>query len=212
MKRMVKKLLLLGMAVALTAALAGCDVLNLGDNMIQDGKTYVQGTLDKFYLGKFNQEYMDLIDLTEEEAREEYESRLANEVEYFFYYWSIEEYSDELAAEVTEMYKEIYSHVKYTVGNTSKLDSGDYAVEVSVEPLNIMDLVTIDDMDAALEESGGDMAIYGPKIVEMVKAQIPNMETEPAVEMIFRLTEDTDGYYVLVEEDLQDFDLYIINY
>lgn len=212
MKRIAKKLLVLGMAVALTAALAGCDLLNFGDNMMKDSKVYVQGVLDKLYLGQFNQEYLDLIDLTQEEAQEEYENWLSQEVEYFIYYFSIEDYSDELVTEIGNLYKEIYTSAKYTVGETSKLESGAYAVEVTVEPMNIMTLITDDDVQAAYEEVNYDEAAYGEKIVEMVKEQLPNMSYEPVKEMVFQLKEDTDGFYVLVEEDVQAFDTYIITY
>ena len=212
MKRVVKKLLLLGMAAALTAALAGCDLLNFGDNMMKDSKVYVQGMLDNLYLGQANQEYLDLLDMTAEEAQEEYQNWLDQEIEYFFYYWDITEYSDELTAKVADLYKQIYAKAKYTVGETTKLDSGAYAVEVSVEPMNIMTLVTGDDMQAAYAEVNEDEVAYGEKIVELVTAQLPNLGYEPAKEMVFQLKEDTDGYYTLVDDNIQDFDLYIINY
>jgi len=40
----------------------------------EDAETYIQGLLDASYLGQYNQEYLDLADITEEEARtEDYE-------------------------------------------------------------------------------------------------------------------------------------------
>lgn len=224
MKSIAKKLLLVGAAVALTASLAGCDAL--GDNMIKDSQTYVQGMLDKFYKGQYNQEYLELIDLTEEEAAEEYESWVQAEADYFSTYFSIDYPSDEYTERAKDLYRELYALAKYTVKGASKLDSGAYAVEVEVEPMNIMQLVTEDDMNIFWDEASGgknssDMteeeymaadALYADKILEAVKAQIPNMGYDPAESFVFQLKEDTDGYYALVENDLYTFDSYIIRY
>lgn len=224
MKRIAKKLLLIGMAAALTLTLVSCDAL--GDNMIKDSQTYIQGKLDTLYMGKYSQEYMDLIDLTEEEAIEEHDDWLDQDVDIFCEYFSIDIESDEFRAQVVELYEMIYDKAKYTVKGSSKLDSGAYAVEVEVESMNVMDLVTSDDVDAMWEEVAGGVDVndmsdevyyaaheaYGNKVVEAVKAQIPNTGYEPVQSVVFQIKEDTDGYYTMVSEDLINFSDYVIKY
>lgn len=232
MKRIAKKLLLLTMAVALTASLTSCSLFE--DNMIKDCQVYIQGTLDQLYKGQYNEDFLTMLDFTEEEAKAEYESWLSQEVDYFCNYFSVEFPTDEYKTRVGDLYKEIYALAKYTVNPTTKLESGAYAVEVSVEPINIMQLVTSDDMqaaytaieDAAIAEndvanmSDADLDAlyekmdgqYGEAIIELVRAQLPNLGYEPAKSMVFQLKEVADNTFDLVEGDLQMFDGYVIAY
>ena len=46
--------------------LTGC-----GGVTADDAKAYIQGCLDAAYLGQYNQDYLDLSGLTEEESRQE---------------------------------------------------------------------------------------------------------------------------------------------
>lgn len=221
MKKLGKKLLLLGMAAALMLTLVSC-----GDNMQKDSQTYIQGMLDKMYMGQYDQEYMDLIELTEEEAKADYEDWLGQEAEMFCAYFDIYYPSDEFLVRVTEMYREIYSQAKYTVKPSTKLASGSYAVEVDVEPIHLFTLITQDDVTAIWEEASGGAApedmeddayaaadlIYADLMLELVQAQIPNLTYDPVKSVVFQIKEDTDGYYTMVEDDLLTFDEYIIAY
>ena len=222
MKAIAKKLLLVGMAAVLTLSLASCD--SIGDNMIKDSQTYIQGVLDKLYKGQYNQEYMDLIDLTESEAQEEHDDWLDQDADIFCNYFSIDNDSEEFRAQVIELYESLYDLSKYTVKGSTKLDSGAYAVEVEVEPMNIMDLVTGDEVNAMWDEVSGGVdvnemsdevyyaahATYGSMVLEAVKAQIPNMGYEPVESTVFQIKEDSDGYYSMVTNDLIAFSDYVI--
>ena len=140
MKRSIALCLVLVMALTLTACGGGVTA--------KDATALVQGNLDEIYLGKFDPEYLKLVDITEADARETYEEGLEVEAEVFAYYFDISNMTDEIKAEIIDLYKEIYAWSKYTVGEASKLDESTYAVKVVVSPLDIFVLV-----DEAFDEA-----------------------------------------------------------
>ena len=122
----------------LAGVLCGCGSLslNLGGGEADRMKNYVQGYLDLTYLGQANDDYLQEMDLTEEEAQERYEQGLQVEVEFFENAIGIFDYpTDEITQRLTDLYKEIYSHSDYTVVSANKMDSGNYVVEVTVRPI-----------------------------------------------------------------------------
>ena len=62
MKRSIALCLVLVMALTLTACGGGVTA--------KDATALVQGNLDEIYLGKFDPEYLKLVDITEADARE----------------------------------------------------------------------------------------------------------------------------------------------
>lgn len=123
-----KRIAVLGAAAVLTAGLAAC-----GGVTKDDATVYVKGQIDSTYLGQYNEDYLKLMDMTEAEAAEDYEWNLGAEADWFMDFASIYP-SDETKEKVVELYKEIYAKCKYTVQPASKLDNGNFAVEVLVEP------------------------------------------------------------------------------
>ena len=104
----------------------------------EDAETYIQGLLDASYLGQYNQEYLDLADITEEESRtEDYEWNTAAEAEILREYLAIQS-TDASIQKSVDLIKEIYSHSKYSVTGASKLEDGSYAVTVSIQPMDIL--------------------------------------------------------------------------
>lgn len=222
------------LCAAMTASLAACDSVGK-DTMKEDSQTYIQGKLDAMYLGKYNQEYLDLVDMTEEEAEEMYLDWLYQEVDIFCSSYGIEYQDDELDDEIADMFKDIYAKSKYTVHAATKLESGNYAVEVTVEPVEVLSLITEEEHsavdDAAFESLGKteddlnamsqseyeewykayDRA-YAEGMIELVRSHMADLSYQDAKSFVFQLAQDTDGYYYLVEGDLQNFDQYIIAY
>lgn len=140
-----KKALTFLLVLALIFSMAACGSgFSVGVNML------VQGNIDGLYLGKFDDAYLKLVDSTEAECRQDYLAGLEMEAQYFAYYFDIEILDDDLKAEIVELYKEIYSHSQYTVGEASKLDDSTYAVKVTISPINIVDLV-VEDFDSGME-------------------------------------------------------------
>lgn len=240
MMKIAKRIAAAALGVAMVASLTACDSVGSGtqkDTMKEDSQTYVQGLLDKMYLGKYNKEYLDLIDLTETEAEEDYLDRLYGEVDYFCYVFGIEYQDDELNDQIAEMYKQIYAKAKYTVDPATKLESGNYAVEVTVQPMDIMLQITEDDAamidEAAFADAFGDLdeeginamdddayeeaylaydAAHGQGMLDALKSHLGEVGYGDEKSMIFQLAKDSDGYYSLVEGDIQNFDNYVIEY
>lgn len=76
----------------LAAVLAIGMLLSTGCSLFSDeGRVtdLVQGNLDHVYLGKYDENYLSLVESTEEEAETEYQAGLRYEAEYFAYYFGI---------------------------------------------------------------------------------------------------------------------------
>lgn len=127
-----KQIAVLGAAAVLAVGLAAC-----GGVTKDDATVYVKGQINSTYLGQYNEDYLKLMDMTEAEAAEDYEWNLGAEADWFMDFASIYP-SDETKEKVVELYKEIYAKCKYTVQPASKLDNGNFAVEVLVEPMDLM--------------------------------------------------------------------------
>ena len=198
----------------------------------EDAETYIQGLLDASYLGQYDPEYLELADITEEEAREEdYEWNTAAEAEILREYLAIQS-TDASIQKSVDLIKEIYSHSKYEVGAASKLDDGSYAVTVSIQPMDIliryqnqtdvneiwmtvlaehgvMDQAALDAMSdeeyMALED------IYAAAVLDGIQALVPEMGYGPEQSVVLQLQLEGDTY-TLVGTDWQHLDSMIIDY
>lgn len=236
MKRILACILLLAMAVPL----AGCHVLTdmVGTSRIT---TLVQGNIDAIYKGIFDPEYLDIVDDTEAQAEMDYLDGLEVEAEYFSFYWGIldsdleEKYEDldeDFRHELVLMYKEIYSHARYTVNDAVAQKDGSYTVQVYIEPMDIMEqaYALYDSGEyAPLNEfwetyAGADLSAmsdeeywdytheYGRIVVKMVTDLIPEMGYLEQKSQAIQVQEDTDGYLRINEDDWNIFDTYILSY
>ena len=133
MKHNVKKLLaLLLSAVLCLGVLSGC-----GSSF--SASELVKGNLDLIYLDQYTDTYLKSVNLTKEEANQQYENGIATEVDYFCNYFSIvlDSCDDTIEPQITELYHQIYEHTKFEVGGESK--NGDtYLVELTIYPIDIM--------------------------------------------------------------------------
>ena len=198
----------------------------------EDAETYIQGLLDASYLGQYNQEYMDLADITEEESRtEDYEWNTAAEAEILREYLAIQS-TDASIQKSVDLIKEIYSHSKYSVTGASKLEDGSYAVTVSIQPMDIliryqnqtdvneiwmtvlaehgvMDQAALDAMSdeeyMALED------IYAAAVLDGIQALVPEMGYGPEQSVVLQLQLEGDTY-TLVGTDWQHLDSMMIDY
>ena len=198
----------------------------------EDAETYIQGLLDASYLGQYNQEYLDLADITEEESRtEDYEWNTAAEAEILREYLAIQS-TDASIQKSVDLIKEIYTRSKYEVGAASKLDDGSYAVTVSIQPMDIliryqnqtdvneiwmtvlaehgvMDQAALDAMSdeeyMALED------IYAAAVLDGIQALVPEMGYGPEQSVVLQLQLEGDTY-TLVGTDWQHLDSMMIDY
>ena len=119
MKTVVHRVTAWLLACTLALGLAAC-----GDITPEDAETYIQGLLDASYLGQYDQDYLDLAGITEEESREEdYEWNTTAEADILRDYLAIQP-TDAAVQQSVDLVKEIYSHSKYEVGtDLQHLDS-----------------------------------------------------------------------------------------
>ena len=103
MKKMAAAVVAMVTALALTACAGGFDA-----------SKYVQGVLNNIYLGD-SAAYMEMVDITAEEAKEEYEQGVEVEADFFLQYYGLDTVSDEVYQEIVDMYHQIYSKSKFEV-------------------------------------------------------------------------------------------------
>lgn len=220
-------------AGVLAGVLCGCNSLSLNlGNESDRMKNYVQGYLDLTYKGQFNDDYLQELDLTEEEAQERYDQGIQVEVEFFQNAIGIFDYpTEEITQRLTELYKEIYSHSDYTVVSSNKMDSGNYVVEVTVRPIDIMTNFTSDDFQAIFEEVLADMGIttqeqleamseedyqkadvaYAEKVLSLVKSQMANVGNGEEESFTVQIEDDGD-MWTPSQDDFDAIDLAMIDY
>lgn len=194
----------------------------------------VQGNLDEIYLNKTNDVYLELLGLTADEAEATFLQNVLLESEFFCLYWGIvdtdkgesfDALNSSLVNQITGLYKEIYSHAKYTVSPAVEMDNGNYAVDVVISPINVMTLA-----DAAYEATNAafqaryDLShmtdaqyqaycdAYAQMIIDLVKAQMPNLGYLPDVTVTLHVEKDANGYFSVNGDDFNDLDAYVIDY
>lgn len=215
------------MAAALVFLLAAC-----GDITPDQAKAYIQGDLDACYLGQYNQDYLDLIGITAQQAEEQnYVWNTTAEAEILMDYFDI--YPTAASTEqAVALIRDIYALSKYEVGAASKLDDGSYAVTVTVQPMDILVRYTSQNDAASLWAAALDrhsiysqealdamsdadyMALeddYAASVLDGIRALLPQMGYGPAQSVVLQLKLEDDTY-TLVETDWQHFDSMVIDY
>ncbi|WP_294472816.1 hypothetical protein [uncultured Intestinimonas sp.] len=223
-----KRLAAAGLAAVMTLTLAACG----GDVTPDEAKAYIQGMLDSYYLGQYNEDYLELMDITAEEAEEQN------------YVWNTEAEADIMmdafamyptettTAKMVDLVKEIYSHSRYEVQSASKLEDGSYAVTVSIEPIDILvqffdnyDINTIwadtcssygvttqEQIDAMSDEEYEALEnAYADAVIAGVQGLMPDLGYEPAQSLVIQLQLE-DNIYTMVGTDWQHLDGMIIDY
>lgn len=222
--KIAKKLALLGLAVAMAVSLAAC-----GDVSKKDVAVFIQGELDATYLGQYNEDYLKLMDMTAEELEEQnYIWNLEAEAELFMKTYGMEE-TDETTEKVIDLFKEIYSHSKYEVQTASKLENGSYAVEVLVDPIDVIvqfdKQYDVNDIyDGILEKNGIEdprtmsdeqylalEAEYADAIISAIRDLLPNLGYGKQQSAMLQLKLEGNTY-TLVETDWQKLDDMILDF
>ncbi len=213
-------------AGALLLGLTAC-----GSSITDDATVYVQGLLDANYKGEISQDYIDVVeDMTQEQAQADHENNLEIEAGYLLSILAVELPTDAVTQRAQEVVDEIYSHAQYTVADAEQLSSGDIAVEVTVSPIEIIPLLTEDQMAAAwtsVKQASGasDEAIaamsdqeyqvldeqYANALLDQLEALIPQL-TYGQDQVIMLQMKESDGYYSLVDSGMQKLDEVMIDY
>lgn len=218
------------LVICLLAALTACGG---GGATEEDATVYVQGELDAAYRGIYSQDYIDLVeDMTQEDAEAMFQDNVKYEAEYLMDFLEIYYPDDAVTAKAQALITEIYSKSQYTVDKANKLDSGDFAVEVTISPIEIVSLldskaisdvwmealtengVTTQELyDALSEEEYGAIDVqYGLAILDELEALLPDLTYGEDQSVMLQLKQDEQGYYSLVSTGYQKLDEIMIDY
>lgn len=225
MKKLTKRLSALALAIGLGLSLTACGGGGLSKF---DAVAYMDGLLKETYLGEFDKNYMELVGIDETEAQETYETSLEAETEFFLYFYDIEYPTDEMRQEIKDMYAEIYKHAKFEVVSAAEQDDGSFSVKINVEPINIVQLVEADweeVMDPFYEKYTMDVQNsmtdeeyqamdeeWARMIVDLYLEKLPETSNLESQSTTVQLEKDTDGYYIITEDDFNRLDGMIIDY
>lgn len=220
-----KKAISLLLTLAIIFSLAACGGLSSFEN---DVATLVQGDLDALYLGRVNEDYLDLVSGTKEECEQAYQAGLEAEAEYLAYYFDIEILDDELKAELVALLQAIYSHTRFTVGAVSKLDDSTYAVKLNVAPINIIEQATENfdedmadfyakyenaDIEAMTDEGYAQYdKDWARGILTMLYKALPELEYRDEQSIAIQVVKDSEGFWSISDSDLYTIDTLIIYY
>ncbi len=202
-----------------------------------DAKGLIQGNLDSVFLNKHSDEYLNMVNLTKEEAQAEYQSGLQIEAQYFASYWGIveeefgetyEELDEELKNNIVALLDKIYSYTKYEIGEVTS-SSEQYTVEVIVYPIDIYEkalneiedyapyisfwnkYADIDISSLSDAEYAAYTTEYGNIIVDLVKTQLSNVGYKDAKSFAIRI-DLIDDMWSINQEDFNTFDSHVIYY
>lgn len=217
--------LALAAVLALTTAACGGNGPGVGKF---DAKVYVDGLLRENYLGEFTPEYLELVGIDEETARQTYETGISNEVSFFINLYEIEYPEEELYEELTELYKEIYSHAKFEVTDAVEMEDGSFSVQVTVEPIDIVQLADTD-WDKTITPFYEDYPMsvqyamttaeyqemdheYAQLVLELYKDKLKETGNMTAKTVLVSVTRGEDGAYTISHDDFAKLDELIIDY
>ncbi len=219
-----KKFLKIAAAALALLIITGCS----GAYSAKNAKELVKWNLDSIYLGVHDPEYIVSTGSTAAELAAGYEDGIVFEVEYFAGYAGIEYLTDDIKEELIEIYKEIYTHSSYEVGESVRTDEDTYTVSVTVYPIDVIELLLEDyenylddfyekyalaDVEAMTEE---EYAEYDHEwalgMVAALRAQLPKIGNLSGETLSMRVELSDDGYWAINEEDFMEVDWVIISY
>lgn len=208
MKRIASALL----ALLCLLAPAGCAVTEL------NAAGYVQGLLDETYKGVWEETYLALVDLTEEEAAAGYQAGLEAEYERFAGYFRLApSLSRETRSAFVEYLGGVYAQARYSVDCATRSESGAWLVEVTVQPILTL-AVLAEETDAlrarfdALEltEEEDREEAWAQMVLEACRSAAAEYGEKTTIAV--RLAPDEDGYYSIGAQDFYNLDALILSY
>ncbi len=229
-----KKLCTTLAAALLAVTLAACGGSGL---TTFDATAYTQGLLDKTYLGVFDQDYLDMVDIDEEEAMESYQTSLEVEYAYLSKNLSFEEdyLTDETRQAALDVIADMYQNARYEVKPATKTDKG-FAIEVVVQPYDLIAVINEDYMADYAEGFRTKYASYTEEVINAMsdseyRAFMIEHENDWAngvlalfrdnasagghldsQSIIVQMTKTDKGYYAISENDFANLDALILAY
>ncbi len=217
------------LTAAMVLSLAACG----GGVTAFDATKYIQGTLDENYLGKFDPDFLELVDSTEKEAEEIYLGNLEAESSYFASAFAIDYMEGDILDETMELYKEIYAKAKYTVDPATKIDDKTFGVKVTVEPIDVLHLVydamAGDEVPADVQAfydkyadvdvenmSDEDYIVYDNEwarlMIALTREKLADSGYLEAKSTVVQVAQGDDDVWSIPDDDFMTVDSYIVDY
>ncbi|MEG2420085.1 MAG: hypothetical protein RSB55_00940 [Oscillospiraceae bacterium] len=120
-----------------------------------DATTYLKGTLDQNYLGRYDEVFLALTDTTEPEGRRSYEENVNREFEKrFCVYFQINPavITPETKEGLKNLLRDAYAQAKYEVSAAQALSEDEYAVKVTFHPVALFSEFASDELEGLLAD------------------------------------------------------------
>ena len=210
MKKMAAAVVAMVTALALTACAGGFDASKYGN-----------GVLNNIYLGD-STGYMELVEITAEEAKEEYEQGISVEADFFLQYYGLDSVSDDVYQQIVDMYKQIYSKSKFEVKEAVK-NGDDYNVEVVVSPIDVIVnseeaiSTAVDDFvaNANPDDYTDDQVLnddLAKLVIKVINDNMSNLGYQAEKSIIVKVEKDAQGYYGISDDAIGLLDQDMIAY
>lgn len=210
-------------ALLLVLGLTACKAL---PTRAEQFTALVRGNLDEIYRGRADEDYLKFTGSTAEDVAASYENSLSQEVTFFCGYFRISHPTEQMTAEITELYRQIYANASYTVGKAIRVDRSTYNVPVTIQPLNIMESV-MEDHDKALagffskyggvnkadlsdEELAAYEADWAAAVISMVQGKLAHITFRDTETIDVRVVQSEDGTWQMNADDLLALDALIL--
>ncbi len=230
-----KRILCVLLAAALLLCLAACGKEKDGQeggsargaaSGQQDASTLVKARLDGIYLGQASPEDTALLTGGQEALEAAREDNLNVNVEYFARTFGIENLTEELRSTLKDLYKEIFSHAKYTVGTPEQMDETTWAVPVEVQPIDLVEQMkaaqdewmapyyakygTADYNAMSEEQLAAADAEWAALIVSLAQDKLSGLGYKDPEALGAQIVKAEDGTWTVSEDDLYTIDEYIV--
>ena len=239
MKTNIRRFPAIVLAGTMLLSLTACRTSGLST---EDASKCVQVEMDATYKGDFK-EFMDFYsNVTTEDAKAQYDSKIEYEASYFMDMYGVPsvedtsvsmEPSEMQAKQARDLYKDIYAQADYSITSSSKQDDGTFAVKVTVKPMDIIKLVDDNfdagfqafwtkfdavDTDSMSEDEFKDWYAnvfateYYDTLLDVLEAQIPNIGYLEEKNIVIQVQQSEDESLFISNEDFSNLDWLIIDY
>lgn len=230
-----KRVLCVLLAAALLLCLAACGkekkeaqgaAAPAGSSGQLDVSDLVKARLDGIYTGQTAAEAAALLSGGQEALQAAQADNLNVNVEYFARTFGIENLTEELRVTLTDLYKEIFSRAKYTVGTPEQMDENTWAVPVEVQPIDLVEQMkaaqdewmapyyakygTADYSAMSEEQLAAADAEWASLIVSLAQDKLSGLGYKDPETLGVQVVKAEDGTWTISEDDLYTIDEYIV--
>lgn len=193
MKKILRRVMLLGMIAVLAAGIAGCAKF--------DPVAYTKACMDAMYKREYK-EYAKQIDVSEDEAKKDLEAKFEKNVLTGFDNFAMSEGDQDRYLDLME---KLYSQVKYEVGKAEKKGDG-YTVEITVEPIDALKTYS-DGLQDKIQAGIEDGSLTEDNIVSMacdyMEECIDNASFGEKEVLEVEIIKDSDGLWQFPDAEIE---------